>query len=268
MDVDYSACLRRGAVGALGSLPGTLISHPFDVWKIRMQVAGEPLRVAYRHIYASNGVRGFYRGLLPAVEQRLVTRGPMFLVSELYTQILLNKTSMSRTQATFVGSAGSGFTTGALASIAEYRKKLLSQGAVSAHDARWDRLVLSAKRSGNLPSIYRRMRGAGTCSAVYDSTFFGVEYFLRDQMELPPFMSYCFAAAAAVINAFALDSAIAQMMVIPPTQKCKPLNETLRDLLGRGVTRTYRGLTARVLEFSCNYAVVGFLSTYVHMLFA
>eukprot|EP00397_Hematodinium_sp_SG-2012_P025121 GEMP01026218.1.p1 GENE.GEMP01026218.1~~GEMP01026218.1.p1 ORF type:complete len:269 (+),score=44.45 GEMP01026218.1:163-969(+) len=267
MDLDYSACLRRGAIGGIGSLPGTLCSHPFDVLKIRMQVSGDSLRNAIAHICRPSGIRGFYRGVVPALEQRLVTRGPMFLVSELYTQILLNHTSMARTEATFVGSAGSGFTTGALASLAEYRKKLLSQNAVSAHDARWDRLIISAKQSGNLSSMYRRMRGAGICSAVYDSTFFGTEHFLQHEVGLLPFMSYSLAAATAVVTAFAIDSAVAGMMVIPPNQPCKPILSTTQDLLGKGVTRTYRGLIARMMEFACNYAVVGFLSTHVIRLF-
>jgi len=261
MDIDFGACLRRGVIGAVGSVPGTLISHPFDVWKIRMQVSGDSLRTAFRQIHSINGVRGFYRGLLPAVEQRLATRGPMFLVSELYTQLILTNTSLSRTQATFVGSAGSGFTTGALASVFEYKKKILSQCVMSAHDARWDRLVMSAYNSGNMQSLWRRIRGAGICSAVYDSTFFGVEHHLHLK-GFHPALSYGLAAAAAVVNAFALDSCIAQMMIIPPNQPCSSMKDTFRGLMRKGPVRTYRGLTARVMEFSCNYAVVGLLSTY------
>lgn len=264
--LDYSSCLRRGAVGAIGSLPGTMLSHPFDVIKIRCQVSGDKLSHAMKHI-SCRGVCGFYRGFIPAIEQRLITRGPMFLVSELYTQLVITYGGFERTSAIFIGSVGSGFTTGGLASMAEYRKKLLSQNAVSAKDARWDKLFLAAKHSGNLSSLWRRARGAGTCSAVYDGTFFGVENLLSQQMGFQPWLSFSIGASCAVLNAFAFDAAIAQMMVIPPNQECKPLLRTVKELLGSGVQRTYRGLTARVMEFAGNYAVVGGLSTYVLMMF-
>jgi len=267
LDIDYSSCLRRGAVGACGSLPGTVLSHPFDVIKIRCQVSGDKFSHGIKHVHSQGGVGGFYRGFLPAIEQRIITRGPMFLVSELYTQIVMKYGGLDRTKAIFIGSVGSGFTTGSLASLAEYRKKLLSQGAVKPSEARWDRLIMSAKQSGNLSSIWRRARGAGTCSAVYDGTFFGVEHLLSAHAGLSPTFSFSIAAATAVMNAFAFDAAVAQMMVIPPNQPCLGILATTKKLLSGGVLRTYRGLTARSLEFSCNYAVVGGLSTYVLMMF-
>jgi len=266
MDIDYAACLRRGAVGAVGSLPGTLLSHPFDVVKIRAQVSGDRVHAAVRHVKNSGGTSAFYRGLVPAVEQRLVTRGPMFLVSELYTQMVMHYGGLDRTKAIFIGSIGSGFTTGSLASMAEYRKKLLSQNAISVKDARWDRLIINARKAGQMPSIWRRVRAAGMCSAVYDGTFFGTEHFLSQYMGFSPAMSYSTSAAAAVINAFAFDSAVARMMVIPPNQECKPLLKTVSELLRVGVGRTYRGLSVRCMEFGVNYAVVGGLSTYVLMI--
>jgi len=267
MDIDYSACLRRGAVGAVGSLPGTLLSHPFDVIKIRAQVSGDRITACLRHVNKNGGPFAFYRGLVPAVEQRLVTRGPMFLVSELYTQIVMHYGGLDRTPAIFIGSIGSGFTTGSLASMAEYRKKLLSQNAISTRDARWDRLIINARKAGNMPSIWRRVRAAGMCSAVYDGTFFGTEHLLSHHMGWSPTLSYSFSAAAAVINAFAFDSAVSRMMVIPPTQVCKPLSKTVMELLRAGVGRTYRGLSVRAMEFSVNYSVVGGLSTYVLLMF-
>ena len=76
------APLQQGAIGALGSLPGTVCAHPLDVLKIRSQTTGERPLLAARRIHGNCGWRGFYRGLLPALEQRLLSRGPMFLVSE------------------------------------------------------------------------------------------------------------------------------------------------------------------------------------------
>lgn len=268
MDIDYSAALQRGAIGAIGSLPGTLLSHPFDVIKIRSQVTGDRVGAAVRHVNGTAGPRGFYRGLVPALEQRLITRGPMFLVSELYTQIVMKYGGLERTPAIFIGSIGSGFTTGSLAALAEYRKKLLSQNAITPQEARWDKLVGSARRAGHMPSIWRRVRGAGICSAMYDASFFGTEHFLSHHMGYAPALSYSVAAATAVTNAYAFDAAVAKMMVVPPNQGVKPILSTCKELLRSGVGRTYRGISARGVEFAVNYAVVGGLSTYVVMLFS
>ena len=38
--IDLPECLRRGAIGAFGAIPGTLAAHPFDVIKMNQQVSG------------------------------------------------------------------------------------------------------------------------------------------------------------------------------------------------------------------------------------
>ena len=40
LDIDVIACLRMGAIGGLGAIPGTLCAHPCDVVKINMQIGG------------------------------------------------------------------------------------------------------------------------------------------------------------------------------------------------------------------------------------
>lgn len=153
-ELDVKACLRQGAIGALGAVPGTLCAHPMDVIKIRMQITGAgSYREALSQITGNgNGMKGFYRGLIPAIEQRMVARGPMFLVSELYTQNVekyagltvihsctlgCSETGVQGVKARFVGSVGSGYTVGFLAGLAEYRKKMLSQGIITAKEARY-----------------------------------------------------------------------------------------------------------------------------------
>ena len=91
---------------------------------------------------------GFYRGLVPAIEQRIVARGPMFLVSELFTQGVENNTSLSGTSARWTGSVASGYVVGVMAGLAEYRKKLLSQSVITAKEARWGALVKSEQACG------------------------------------------------------------------------------------------------------------------------
>ena len=129
MDIDVGACLKKGVVGALGAIPGTVSAHPFDVVKIRMQTTQCRLTPAVRHIYASGGGGAFYQGLGSALQQRVLTCGPMFLFSELFTQAAqAGPLGLARGDALFVGSAGSGYATGFVASIAEFRKVLISQG--------------------------------------------------------------------------------------------------------------------------------------------
>jgi hypothetical protein len=280
LDIDYSACLQKGLIGGIGAIPGTVGSHPFDVLKIRMQTRGDRLRDAARVIYHHNqspSMRNFYRGFFPAIEQRLLTRGPMFLVSELYTQAVHQNTGWDITTSTFVGSCGSGFTTGALAGIAEYRKKLLSQAVVSKEEAQWGNIIKAAKKHGLLSHLGRRLFTAGCCSATYDSFFFGTQVYLKTQHDFNPAMSYGCAAVAATCAAFAFDSVVARMMVIPPKEKCPAFSETFRALFAPKeglantvpwrVVRGYRGLSARGCEFFINYSITGAASVYVIMAF-
>eukprot|EP00392_Amoebophrya_sp_AT5.2_P003777 g3782.t1 len=295
LDIDVHACLQKGLIGGIGAIPGTCGSHPFDVLKIRMQVRGDRLGPAVKAIHAGD-FRNFYRGFFPAIEQRLITRGPMFLVSELYTQVVQQNTGLSKTQSTYVGSCGSGFTTGFLAGIAEYRKKLLSQNVVTKEEARWGNLLRTAQKAGTLPYVMRRLVAAGCCSATYDSFFFGTQVFLAQTGDFGPGLSYGCAAVVAVVAAFAFDTTVARMMVVPPQTPCNTFLGTLKDIfadspagaggiadksggsvvagtksatttmLSRAV-RGYRGLSARSVEFFINYSITGMTSVYVIMAF-
>lgn len=275
LDIDYQACLLKGLIGGIGAIPGTCGSHPFDVLKIRMQVKGDKLGDAIK-VIQGNPVRysNFYRGFFPAIEQRLITRGPMFLVSELYTQVVQQNTNLSKIQATYVGSCGSGFTTGFLAGIAEYRKKLLSQNMVTKEEARWDNLIKIANKNGTMPFIFRRLLAAGCCSATYDSVFFGTEVFLKNQYDLPSGASYGCAAVCAVVAAFAFDTTVARMMVVPPGEPCMSFTATCGSIfqatpgyatLPLRVMKGYRGLSARSIEFFINYGITGMTSVYIIM---
>ncbi|CAD7928592.1 unnamed protein product [Amoebophrya sp. A120] len=275
IEIDAHACLLKGLIGGIGAIPGTCGSHPFDVIKIRMQVRAEKLSPAIKTIHAGD-FRNFYRGFFPAIEQRLITRGPMFLVSELYTQIVQQNTNLSRTASTYVGSCGSGFTTGFLAGLAEYRKKLLSQNVITKQEARWDNLYRTAKNAGTLPYLLRRLVAAGCCSATYDSFFFGTQTFLAQHQNYGPGLSYGCAAVVAVVAAFAFDTTVARMMVVPPGTPCKSFFATLRDAFQAdehnrsGIARVakgYRGLSARSVEFFINYSITGMTSVYVIMAF-
>lgn len=285
LDIDYGACLLKGVIGGVGAIPGTCGSHPCDVIKIRMQVKGDRLLPAIKSIHQSStpaSLRNFYRGFFPAIEQRLVTRFPMFLCSELFTQVVHQNTGLSIAQSTFVGSCGSGFTTGFIAGIAEYRKKLLSQNVVSKKEARWGNLFKTAKKHGALPFLFRRLLTAGVCSATYDSVFFGTEVVLRQQQyTASPALSYGGAAVCAVVAAFAFDTAVARMMVIPPQAPCLSLVQTLKQIFAVGqkhatgtkgsalfrVVKCYRGLSARAVEFFINYSITGATSVYIVMAF-
>jgi hypothetical protein len=247
-----------------------------------MQVQGDKLIPALKTIYGNSkpaSMGNFYRGFLPAIEQRLVTRGPMFLFSELYTQVVFQNTGLSKIQSTFVGSCGSGFTTGFIAGVAEYRKKLLSQNMVTKEEARWGNLFRTAKKHGNLKFMGRRLLMAGTCSATYDSVFFGTEAVLRQNQGVSPALSYGGAAVSAVCAAFAFDTAVARMMVIPPQLPCLSLPQTLKQIFAKipdatgfvstlsRVARGYRGLSARSVEFAINYSITGATSVYVVLAF-
>ena len=67
-EIDVAECLRRGAIGALGAIPGTLAAHPIDLVKIRIQTGAGSIRAAMRGLgtRASDWPR-YYRGLGPGV---------------------------------------------------------------------------------------------------------------------------------------------------------------------------------------------------------
>lgn len=125
------------------------------------------------------------------------------------------------------------------------------------------------------------MLTAGICSATYDSIFFGTEAILRETTGGNPALSYGGAAVCAVVAAFAFDTSVARMMVIPPQSPCLNLLGTLTEVFARDpkdsstgvmstlsrVSKGYRGLSARAVEFFINYSITGATSVYVVMAF-
>ena len=185
MSIDLTECLRRGAIGAFGAIPGTLAAHPFDVIKINQQVSGNAASAVLSSI---GSVSRLYGGVQAGVAQKIATRGPMFLASELSTQTVQYSTGLERERALFVGSAMSGYATGFLAASFEWAKV---QGGV--------RAVSSTTGSTVNPS--RRMlirHGAGLRNGLFDSTFFGCEHLMRNELGTPAAVSYGAAAALAV----------------------------------------------------------------------
>merc|ERR1711907_450566 len=275
-DLDVRELLRQGAIGALGAIPGTICAHPCDVIKIKMQITGAgSYKAAFSSITGSGvGFRGFYRGLVPAIEQRMVARGPMFLMSELFTQNVERYGGLTGAKARFVGSVGSGYTVGFLAGLAEYRKKMLSQNVITAQEARWGNIIKSAQSSGHSLSLFRRLHAAGCCAAVFDSIFFSTQHVMAQNMGYSAPVSYGCAAAMAVCCGFLADTTVARMLVIPPNKPVIPFSQSFWNLIyhtadntGSGVSRAlrgarvgFRGLPARVVEFSISYTVTGFVS--------
>jgi hypothetical protein len=82
-EIDVRQCLKDGAIGSLGAIPGTIASHPFDAIKIRVQATGDRVIKAVPFVL-SNGI---YSGLFAGIQQKILTRGPMFLFSALSTNI-------------------------------------------------------------------------------------------------------------------------------------------------------------------------------------
>lgn len=248
-----AAPLQQGAIGALGSVPGTVCAHPLDVLKIRLQTTTRSgsLPDAARSLFRERGFRGFYQGLLPALEQRFLSRGPMFLVSEVSTDLVAQHFSCSELQARLAGSALSGYFVGFLQALSEYRKKLLSQGVISASRARPGSLCADAWNAGLFRSgLLQRMHAAAVCCSVFDSSFFCTRDFLSHT--LPPPLAYGIAAAMAVVMAYPVDTAVSRMLILPPHKPVACMRHYI-FLDARG----FRGLPARSGEFFISYAVTG-----------
>lgn len=250
MNIDVAECLRRGAVGAVGAVPGTLAAHPCDVIKIRQQISGLTFMQTIQKLDSASSL---YGGVRAGVLQKIATRGPMFLASELSTQGVQQFTGMERTRALFVGSAMSGYCTGFFAAGFEWSKV---QGG----------MLASASLSSTVSARRRLLvrHGAGLRNGVFDATFFGSEYAARQQWGCSPALSYGAAAALAVTLDFPLDVAVKQMMAAPPHEVPArgPLGATVALLRERRL-RIFAGLGAKACEFAMSYSVTGACSTHV-----
>ena len=250
LHIDAVECLRRGAIGAFGAIPGTLSAHPFDVVKMRQQVGGAAIGPTVR---AVGGPSNFYRGVGAGVSQKIATRGPMFLVSEACTQQAQRTLGIGREKAVFVGSALSGYVTGSAAAIFEWRK--VQRGAAGSS---------GSLRTATLRTRLSIINGAGMRNSVFDSIFFGSEYAARQQLGLPAAASYACAAVFAMTVDFPLDSAVKGMMAAKPDEAARggALASTWRLVRERRLG-IFNGLRAKACEFAVSYAVTGFTASYV-----
>ena len=251
-EIDVAECLRRGAIGALGAIPGTLAAHPIDLVKIRIQTGAGSVRAAVRGLgtRTSDWPR-YYRGLGPGVLQKAATRGPMFLASEVGTQCCETGFGMPREKALVVGSLSSGYVTGFLAASFEWAKVQRSLGAAVGSVSARKRLAVC--------------HGAGLRNAVFDATFFGTEHVARRYGNLPPEATYALGAVAAITLDFPLDVALKRNMAAPTTSPVPRVGATLlafRLLRDRGFKVVFAGLGVKSCEFGVSYACTGYVSTF------
>ena len=275
LEINLQECMHKGLVGAIGAIPGTVCAHPFDVVKIRMQTSrtSDPFRGGIRKAIKAvaaglerPGTPGalqasqFFRGLAPAMQQKVITRAPMFLLAELCTQAY-QTAGLSRTQACFVGCFCSGFITGSAAALPEYRKVLQSQCVCGEGTSTVQAVMRAAVASGQTGSILIRMRSAGLRNAIFDSIFFGAQHTLSSHLASGP--SYACAAALAVTLDYSVDVVVKRMMVVPPQQALRPLMQSWLQLF-RGHASVFHacasvhaGLSAKAVEFSVSYFITG-----------
>ena len=179
----------------------------------------------------------------------------MFLASEFCTQQAQRMFAISRDSALFIGSAGSGYATGAFAAAFEWVKVQRGASVAKAAGASFQRRL----------SI---MNGAGLRNGAFDACFFGCEYQARHRLGLPPALSYALAAALAVTVDFPLDVAVKRLMAAPASDQ-PPRGGALVlmvELIRERRWLVFTGLGAKACEFALSYGVTGFSSTYVQRL--
>lgn len=265
MVLDAQQCVQQGLIGALGSIPGTVCAHPLDLTKIRMQVMARQISLgdAVRHT-----AHAPFRGLSSGLQQKVCTRGPMFLCSEIATQYCQKYTGLPRETAVILGSFASGYVTGFLASLSEWAK--VQRGMMPSTTPQppttvrvWT-LVRTASQEPQLwRSLGRRMRGAAWRNAIFDGTFFGVEHALRERHQ-PWSVRMAVAAAVALCLDYPLDVAVKRSFAIPAAESVPhgPLRATFLAVCREGI-QIYRGLTVKVLEFGVSYSVTGAMAPFI-----
>jgi len=252
MTVSVSECLEKGAIGSLGAIPGTLCAHPLDLIKIRLQTGS----ISIQDAISQTRIRGFYAGIVPGILQKVLTRGPMFFTSELCTQACEHHVGLKRERAVVVGSFASGYITGTIASLSEWSK--VQTGTRSAENRTGTvHLVRTRFQHGHITSVFRVMRGAGLRNAVFDSTFFGVEHWLRSELDFQRAISFSIAAGVALFVDYPIDVLVKRNMALhgPVNQGLLPaLWQVLRDGQGKFL---YKGAQVKCLEFATSYFITG-----------
>eukprot|EP00566_Odontella_aurita_P018757 CAMPEP_0113535780 /NCGR_PEP_ID=MMETSP0015_2-20120614/5900_1 /TAXON_ID=2838 /ORGANISM="Odontella" /LENGTH=314 /DNA_ID=CAMNT_0000435081 /DNA_START=154 /DNA_END=1094 /DNA_ORIENTATION=+ /assembly_acc=CAM_ASM_000160 len=294
----YQKCAEAGAIGGIGAIPGTLAAHPADVVKVRQQVSSEPLLRAVSQVYqgrkgrseygrlgargstpaAAASLRNFFSGSVPAVQQKVMTRTPMFLVSSVSVSLFESKLGFEATSAAFVGSAISGYLTGFLASPWEWQKVLVSQNITSpARQKGMHGLVSEAIRAHGLSrgsiALGRRFHAAGVRNAIFDSTFFGCKHILEDRLSKKypghPYLdsgcAYGAAALVAVMVDYAVDVTAKRLYANGPERNVPQvgvLRSTVSNIISQGST-LFRGLGFKCVEFSLSYLITGLMAANV-----
>ena len=254
--VDIALAVKQGSIGALGAIPGTIVSFPLDVIKVHQQSHHRPLSAVGAVSLLSKD--SLLRGCGPAVSQKVATRVPMFLFSSLFVQVG-ESCGLDPVLAAFVGSAGSGYLTGGLAAIFEWQKVVNATSATGG-----DRSSASSfARSAPAKSVLRRMHFAGARNAVFDSCFFGTKATLQKHTECSEGVAYGVAAAGAVVLDYATDVAVKRSMRLNP-KGLKNSREKITGILKETISvcqklgfGVFRGLPAKVGEFSVSYSVTG-----------
>jgi hypothetical protein len=255
MTLHVKECLEKGAVGAIGAVPGTCVAHPLDLIKIRLQT--DSSSISFSTAAHATFKRGLFAGLLPGISQKVLTRGPMFFASELFTQAFEQYGGMGRERAVFVGSFASGYVTGVLASPAEWAKVQTGARPKQKYRTGAVHLVFSSIKQGQARSVFRIMRGAGLRNAVFDSTFFSVEHWLRSELGLPHAASFSLAAGVALLVDYPIDVAVKRNMAASGPVLRGSIAATVHLLqLGR-VRLIYKGVGCKCMEFATSYFVTG-----------
>lgn len=290
--IEYTKCLRDGAIGGIGAIPGTFCAHFCDVIKMRQQLTGERLGSAIRGIYRgrrrsycgtssnnSSSLLHFFAGSIPAIQQKVTTRSTMFLASSISVQFFEHRLSLDATSAAFVGSATSGYITGFIASPWEWQKVLVSQRVNSPVAGKGVvKLLVEARKChggfirGFGYCVGRRMHAAGTRNAIFDSTFFGTKRVLEDRWNnnirgttASAGFAYGAAAIVAVTVDYAVDVSAKRTYSVGPERPIPTMGvvrHTLHIVSNEGM-KIFRGLGMKSVEFGISYMITGLMAPHI-----
>lgn len=232
----------------MGAIPGTLAAHPLDLTKIRLQLGAA---VSVRHALSETLRHGPWAGVGPGMQQKVLTRGPMFLASELATQTV-ESIGVERQRALWIGSFCSGYVTGCVAALSECAKVQSRTQPCRVRD-----LVRKRLAAGDRQSVWRLMQAAALRNAVFDAIFFGVQHGLAEDLGWSSSISYATAAAVALTLDYPLDVMVKRHMAGTGPIGKGAVASTMALLMDHGWRKLYRGWSVKVLEFATSYCVTG-----------
>jgi len=169
--------------GTIGGVAGIMAGHPLDTIKVKLQTQCHTMKsqgalASFRHIAQSEGVRGFYKGMLSPIISNAPINAVVFAVYGQISRVIqesTKSTSLTPSQQ-FLAGAAAGMCQVAFAAPAELVKITMQVGKETASTSSIQCAKEIARRHGVYKGLYRGWQ----LNMMRDVPAFGIYFFTYD----------------------------------------------------------------------------------------